>query len=156
MKFQSWQVFHLSRKVLPGSVIQSIFTQKSRQFTKWGANPATCGVTAQNPIDRIRRLLNELDNAGYGDYARAAIDYMAEPLGGRFESTAIAHSDKGTVDGEIADLVQVVGQLAESAREAIEDKTITHDEAVAVKALARAVRQEAEQIMDAMALYQSK
>ena len=121
MAFGSWQIFRIANRHLPKGRFQKIFTQSSRHLYRWAADPRCCEQTAKNPIDRIRILLDEINIAGYGDYARAAIDYMAEPLGGRFIDTNPARSDKGTVDGEIADVAVSIGSLSDLIRSSLAD-----------------------------------
>ncbi|KKL62276.1 hypothetical protein LCGC14_2186840 [marine sediment metagenome] len=120
MRFESWKIYHIARKHLPKDFLQSLYTRSSRLVYAWAANPRDCDETARNPIDRIRLMLEALDDEGYGDYARAAIDYMAEPLGCHCAEKSGAKSDKGTVDGEIADLASAVGNVADHIRDFVE------------------------------------
>lgn len=120
MKFESWRIFHIARTKLSKGFVHNLYGRMTRSVEKWAANPRTCGQTARNPIDRTRILLDELNLMGYGDYARAAIDYMAEPLGCHCAEKSGAKSDKGTVDGEIADLASAVGNVADHIRDFVE------------------------------------
>jgi hypothetical protein len=115
----------------------------------WAANPAHCEVTARNPIDRIRELLDKLDSAGYGEFSRAAIDYMAEPLGGQFAPFPEESSDRNDVDGELADLFSAGGTLATELRQALKDGCLDTSERIAIKEGARKVIAELNQVLDA-------
>jgi hypothetical protein len=148
MPFGSYQIFKIAIRHLPKGRIQKIFTQKMRCIYKWSADPRHCEATARNPIDRIRILLDEINIAGYGDYARAAIDYMAAPLGGRFIDIDMARSDKGSVDGEIADTLVSIGELSSIIRTALEDDHLTTAERIKIKDAGRAAIREIEQLLD--------
>ena len=87
---KSWQVFHVALKMLPPGQIQGIFRRSTRLVNYWAADPRYCEETRRNPLDRIRELLEALDIAGAGDYARWAIDYMAAPLDGHFQNNGNA------------------------------------------------------------------
>ncbi len=148
MTFGSWQIFEIAKVHLPKGRLFDIFTQTTRSVYRWAANPRACAETSRNPIDRIRMLLDEINIAGYGEYARAAIDYMAEPLGGRFTDAGMAVSDKGTVDGEIGDATIAIGRLSEVIRAALEDNEMSSVERIKVKGAARAAMREIEQLLD--------
>ena len=94
-------------------------------------------------------MLAELDTAGYGDYARAAIDYMAEPLGGEFSEKSTAKSDKGCIDGETADCMVALGKLADEIRFALADDFLDSAERIRIKEYARQVISEVQQLLDA-------
>ena len=146
MNFESWVVFNIANRHLPAGRMQRIYSQTLRSVQRWAANPRHCSETARNPIDRIRMLLDEINLAGYGDYARAAIDYMAEPWGGRVIDMDIAISDKGCVDGEIADTTVAIGNLSNIIREALEDDELTTSERILIKGAARKLIREVEQL----------
>lgn len=146
---ESWQIFFIAHKKLPPGRLQNIYRRSSRLIAYWAANPRDCDVTHRNPIDRIRMMLDELNMAGYGEYARAAIDYMAEPLGGEFTEKETSVSDKGSVDGEAADLSVASGMLVNEIRSALEDNLLDTAERIRIKAAARKAIQEVEQLLDA-------
>jgi hypothetical protein len=146
--FQSSIIFNLARKKLPPGTVQAIFSRSTRLVDYWSADPRTCEETRRNPLDRVRMLLDELDSAGYGDYARAAIDYMAEPLGGRFCDTSPAASDKGTVAGEVMDATICLGQLAGTIETALSDRCLSDREKIEIKGAARRLVVQIEQLLD--------
>ena len=150
---ESWQVFHAALKKLPRGVIQNIFRRSASLVTQWGADPKYCECTRRNPVDRIRLLLEEMDTAGCGEYSRWAIDYMAEPLGGRFEPMTAACSDKHSVDGEVADVAVQFGALADKIRNALSDGLLTVDEIAVIKEHARDVKSEVDQLLDAVGIH---
>ena len=110
MKIESWKIFHAALKKLPPGRLQAIWSRSARLVNYWAADPRYCEEIKRNPIDRVRPLLEELDLAGAGEYARAAIDYMAEPIGGRFNHSEPVTSDKGNIEGETADLCVAIGK----------------------------------------------
>ena len=149
MKFESWQVFKVAIKSLSPSILQHIYTRSTRLVYYWAADPRCTNKSERNPIDRIRDMLDELDNVGKGEYARAAIDYMAEPLGGRFTDIETSMSDKGNVDGEVADISIALGEIASRIREARIDGIFDTGERIRIKDAARTIKQEVEQLLDA-------
>lgn len=146
---ESWQIYHIAMKKLPPGRLQQIYSRSCRLVTYWAANPRYCNETKRNPLDRIRIMLEELDAAGYGDYARAAVDYISEPLGGEFSCSKTAESDKGNVDGEAADLSVAAGTLIGGIREALEDGKIDTAERISIKQWARDTIKEIDELLDA-------
>lgn len=146
--FESSLIFKVARKKLAPGILQGIFTRSTRLVDYWAADARSCNETRRNPIDRVRLLLDELDSAGYGDYARAAIDYMAAPLGGRFSDTAQAVSDKGTVAGEVMDATIGMGHLAGTIEAALTDGRLEEKEKIEIKGAARRLVVEIEQLLD--------
>ena len=149
MKFKSSVIFKISKEKLPAGTVQRIFTRSSRLVALWAADPRCCEYTARNPIDRLRQLLEEIDLVGFGHYARAAIEYMAEPLGLKLCSAERAASDKGSVDGEIADLAQAVGALSIEIRACRADGQIDTEELIRIKKAAEDLKRECDQVLDA-------
>ncbi len=154
MRFESSFVFAAAKKYLPKGSIQKLFTKSTRLFNMWATDPRTSAIVARNPIDRIRILLNELDDVGQGQISRAAIDYMAEPLGGQFAENGSVVSDKGTVDGEIADISIALGDLGTEVREAIKDGKINPDERRRIVEAARNAKRQVEELLDAAGMNQ--
>ena len=149
MQFESWQIFKVAIKNLPPSTLQHIYPRSTRLIYYWAADPHDTDKSERNPIDRIRDMLDALDDIGKGEYARAAIDYMAEPLGGRFVDIETSPSDKEDVDGEIADIAIALGELATRIREASIDGVFDTAERIRIKDAARTIKQEVEQLLDA-------
>ena len=149
---ESWQVFHAALKKLPKGVIHNIFRRSASLVSQWAANPKYCECTKRNPIDRIRLMLEEMDTAGCGEYARWSIDYMAEPIGGRFEPLNPACSDKKSVDGEVADVAVRFGTLADEIRKAMADGSLDVDEIAVIKEHARELKSEVDQLLDAVGI----
>ena len=178
MAFESWQVFNVANKNLVRAKVQQIFRRATPLVNKWGktielcldcqkklaqddeyptkrfvdlwaANPSDCNNTRRNPIDCIRDLLDALDDVGKTEYARAAIDYMAKPLGGRFTDIETSKSDKKNIDSEIADISIALGDLASRIREARIDGVFDTAERIRIKDSARTIKQEVEQLLDA-------
>ena len=100
---QTWQVYHAAHKVL-GPKLSKLYTRSARLVAYWAADPRFCDQVHRNPIDRVGDMLEQLDLLGHGDIARGAVDLLARRLGGGFTETEPSKSDKGTVDGEAADI----------------------------------------------------
>lgn len=146
---ESWQIYFIAHKKLPAGRLQNIYRRSKRLVAYWAANPRDCDVTHRNPIDRIRMMLDELNMAGFGEYARAAIDYIAEPLGGEFAEKETSVSDKGTVDGESVDTSLAANNLISEIRDALEDDLLDTAERIRIKEAYRNVLIEAQQLLDA-------
>jgi len=145
---KTWQIFSYALKFLPTGRLQAIYTRSVRLVQLWAADPDTTEHHERNPLDRIRIMLAELDAAGYGHAARAAIDILAAPLGGRFEPITPAESDKGTVDGEIADCLGALAGLAETVRRAAADGRVTSAELVDIREAARGLSREVGELLE--------
>jgi|GEM_PF-1478160 len=146
---EPWQFFSLVRKVLPAGMLQSIFSRSTRLVQLWSANPAYCEHTARTPLERLRLLLKHLYLAGYGEYSRWAIDYLAEPLGGCFAYRESSRSDKGSVDGEAVDAFTALGRLVDEIRASLEDGRLEPEEKDRIRERCRRVIRELEELMDA-------
>lgn len=146
---QSWVIYHVALKRLPPGKLQKIYRRSARLVNYWAADPRYCEETKRNPIDRIQVMLEELDLAGAGDYARAAIDYMAAPLGGHFAFKERAISDKGTIEGEAADITIALGKFVDEVREALADDDISTVERIKIKECAVDVKRQVDELMNA-------
>lgn len=144
---QSWQIFSYALKTLPKGFLQKLYTRSYNLIQLWAADPAFNDRQARNPIDRITIMLRELDLAGYGHVARAAVDLMAGSMGGCFAPLPGAVSDKGSVDGEAA---VALGELVKKCREAVDDGVVDEAELHGVMEQLRATREEIEQLFDAV------
>ena len=147
MQFESWRIFHLAKKELRSEFLQSLYTRSSRLVALWAANPRHCGETARNPLDRCRMLLNELALAGYDDYVVATLDWLAAVVDRKTVPLSGEVSDKGTVDGEIADLAMAMGELAAEVRDATADGVIDGKELLLIKSAALKLAKEADQLL---------
>lgn len=146
---QSWQIYAYAHKVLPKGFLEKLYSRSPRLVYMWAADPATTDSNERNSIDRLRILLRELDLAGYGHVAHAAIDLMAAPLGGRFEPFPEPDGGRKCVDGEAADAAVALGRLIESCRAAIEDGHTEADELDAILERFRDTRKQLDELMDA-------
>lgn len=148
----SWQIYYVAKKKLPHGMLQKIYRRSSPLVSMWAADPKYCEHHARNPIDRIRLMLEEMDTAGAGEYARWAIDYMAAPLGGRFAPLRDVCSDKGTVEGEVMDVAINFGHMADTIRAAMVDGRLDACEIARIKEHARTLKNEVDQLLDAVGI----
>jgi hypothetical protein len=149
MRFESWQFYHAAQKIMGRERLSKLYTRSARLVTYWAADPRFVDVRHRNPLDRIKDMIVEMDLRGAGDIARAAIDFLAEPLGGRFTDTEPERSDKGTVEAEVTDVTVALGHFAGTLRDALADATLDAAERIRLKELARAVQREVDQVLDA-------
>ena len=152
-RFESWRIFHVARTKLPKGFVSKLYGVTTRTAEKWAANPRTCGETARNPFDRDRDLLDEINLAGYGEYARAGIDYMAEPLDGHFANTVRIRSDKGTLDGEFVDIVTALTATINEAKKDLKDGVLDAEESRRLAEHIRALQFEVSQLADLLLNY---
>ena len=157
---ESWQIFSYAKKVLPVNTVRLIFTRSSKCLecwggvardsidSRWAADPTYCSATERNPIDRVKALITELDRSGYGNVARAAVDIIAEPLGGCFEITKHVHGEKG-VAGEAADTMESLGDLIHKIRGSLSDGKLDKAEKADILDMVRKVKLEIDQLHDA-------
>lgn len=131
--FETRIVFHNARKYLDRGKIQAIYTQTSRQFDRWAADSRYCAVTARNPLDRLEMLLAALDDAGKGDVARAAVDWLAQSVGGRFCNDPADISEPGQVDSVICETMDRMSSARGASIEALKDGVITTEERIRIK-----------------------
>jgi hypothetical protein len=146
---ESWQVFHYAQKVLPPETLRLIYTRTTRQVYYWAANPAHSKST-RNPIDRLARVLGELDKAGYEHVAQAAIDLLAAPLGGCFAFLESEPCDKCSLDGELTDTLEALGEFAKECRKAAEDGKLDAEERGRVLKSMRSLQSEINQVIEVM------
>lgn len=134
-----------------GQAVEADEFPSERTVQLWAANPRHCGFTANNPIDQTRMLLDEMDTAGRRDEAVWAGNYMVEPLDLRCTPIDFQKSDKGTIDGEAADLLVAAGDLVHKARE-YRPGGFDSEERVKMSGAYRRIIRELNQFMDAAGL----
>lgn len=148
-QLKSHQIFHIARKTLSDGDLHKIFGRSVRFMQMWAADPRHCDVTRRNPLDRLAALLDALDDQGRSDVARAGLEYMIGNLPFKLVSTESRTSDKGTVDGEIADLTRSLGNLATVIETARADGKIETDELIRIKRAATELKHGVDELLDA-------
>lgn len=172
LNMESWQIFHYARTVLPKGILQNLYSRevnkvfskeegnkdnqknqpsKNRSIYYWSANPAI-SENRRNPIDRLQLLFSELAAAGYGHVVRAALDLLAAPVNYRCVPIETAKSDKGTVDGELTDILQALSNFAEKARALKLDGVNDEDEREQVIEALRIMERQVAEALDAIGL----
>lgn len=146
---KTWVVFHNARKYLDRGTIQGIFTQTSRHFDRWAADPKYCAETARNPLDRLGMLLTALDDAGKCDVARAAVDWLAGLISGRFTDAETAKSLTGDMNAEAADIPEALGDMSRIVRRAQADGVVDPAERIRIKEARRKLNREIDEFLDA-------
>ena len=84
--------------------------------------------------------------------ARAAVDYLARAVGGRFCDVPGAKSKTGDVNEEIADIAIAAGRLTEFIREAVKDGELDTAERIRTLEAARSLKREVGELLDAAGL----
>jgi len=148
MRFETWRIFHVAKKVITAEVLRKIYTRSSRLVDAWAADPRFCEVTARNPLDRMKILFTELSMAGRDAEVVAALDWLAEVVDRRTERLGQVCADKG-VDGEIADMAVAMGHLVATVRAAKDDGHIDDGELIRIKRAAGELASECDQLLDA-------
>ena len=147
---KSWQIFKCAHEILPKGAIHNIYRRSTRLVQYWAANPRYA-KSLPNPIDHTAALLDELSVFGYGHVARAAIDLMAQPLGGHFQPFAKEKSDKHSLDGEAVDVTVALSKLVETARGALSHGRVERCELTEILEKMRTVKIELDQLFDVLA-----
>jgi hypothetical protein len=147
--FRSHQIFKIGLKELSDGERHRIFGKSTRYMDMWAADPRFCEVTRRNPLDQLKAFLSALDDHGRADVARAAIEFLAQPVGLRVCSDAAPESDKGSVDGEIADVTRALGRLTLMIESAREDGALETAELIRIKRAAVLLKCECDQLLDA-------
>ena len=142
MRFESWRIFHVAKKVLVPGVLQQIYTRSARLVDAWAADPRFAESSCRNPLDRMKILFTELSLAGRDAEVVAALDWLAEANGQ-------SSSDKKSVDGEIADMAVAMGTLVAQVRLASADGMIDPSELIPIKRAVMALKVEVDQLLDA-------
>lgn len=134
-------------KTLGVKKVSKIFGVSDRHVYSYAANPLTCEYKSlSNPIERVQALIYELWLVGREEEAEAFIDIFARQIQCRCQRIGEIESDKGSVDGEIADLVIQVGELSRIVRDAIKDGKITREERISIHDVLNKVKTEAEEL----------
>lgn len=147
--YKSHQIFHIARKTLSDGQLHSIFGRTTRYMQMWAADPRYCEVVRRNVLDQVRDFINALDDHGRGDVVRAALEYMVGSLPFKVCDDGGAVSDKGSIDGEIADLTRALGRLATVIEVAREDGVIETDELIRIKRAAGELKRGVDELLDA-------
>jgi len=83
--------------------LQNLYKKSRSEIYRWAADPRTNGETRQNPLDRIKRLLEDLYEHGYDDIARAAVRILATAIDCEIKPLEHPVPDKKTVFEECLD-----------------------------------------------------
>jgi len=149
MRFESWRIFHVAKKVLVPGVLQQIYTRSARLVDAWAADPRFAESSCRNPLDRMKILFTELSLAGRDAEVVAALDWLAEAVDRHTEANGQSSSDKKSVDGEIADMAVAMGTLVAQVRLASADGMIDPSELIPIKRAVMALKVEVDQLLDA-------
>lgn len=98
---ESWEMMRTIKGAVGMTGMQKIFSVGLTQINRYCRNPEFTSDTERNPLDRVRRMLAEASEAGAVDAAKAAADYIAEPLGMRLVETLNAEPDQPTTHEEM-------------------------------------------------------
>lgn len=146
---KSNQLFHIINKTLDKGLLHRCFGKSVRYMQMWAADPRCCEVTRRNPFDSAQALFDHLDDHGRIDVVRGALEYMIGNLPLRVVSSDTAISDKGSIDGEIADITRAMGRLATVIEDARADGRIDTTELIRIKREASQLKIEVDQLLDA-------
>ena len=108
--------FQACLNVLGMPTLQKLFKISTSEIYRWAADPRTNGETRQNPLDRIKRLLEDLYEHGYDDIARAAVRILATAIDCEIKPLEHPHPDKPTTEGECLDDYPSMVELHEAIR----------------------------------------
>jgi len=77
---EPWKIFRIAKNELPRKTIYRIFGENSKNIEDWATDPRYSDDLSKNPIDAMREFLLELDAAGYGEHASAAIKFISDGI----------------------------------------------------------------------------
>ncbi|XPV77958.1 MAG: hypothetical protein ACNI27_08565 [Desulfovibrio sp.] len=77
---EPWEQMKAAKKALGLTGLQHIFQCGHGQLNKYARNPLYTSDSARTPVERLRIMLHDLDEAGAKGLAYAMLDFMAEPL----------------------------------------------------------------------------
>jgi len=78
---QTWQIWQVARKYLGVKTLCRLYGVKARTIYDYAQNPSSTEQrTQKDPLQRLHYLLTQLDDLGFGQYARAAIVYLQTAL----------------------------------------------------------------------------
>lgn len=78
---QSWEAMKDFKDAVGPGTMQKIFSCGQTQINRYCRNPKFTADSERNPLDRLRILLEEAQEAGALEAVLAALEYIVEPLG---------------------------------------------------------------------------
>ena len=147
-KLQTWQVFHVARKVLgPGAVANIFGRRNARSAYDWAQDPAyTVQRVKRDPLESLHLMLSMLVERGREDVARAAIEYLGTALDGELCPNEIKNL-KPTLEAEILADFRAVAELQDGIEEGLSTDQI---KALALEAKAEIDRTLARYLMESV------
>lgn len=98
----SWELMGEFREALGAKGLQKIFSVGNTQISRYCRNPEYAGSDAErNPIDRMRILLRDANEAGASSAVRIALDEIMKPLGLRVAYIENPEPDQPTTEEEL-------------------------------------------------------
>ena len=95
--------FQATLNLLGMPYLQKLYKRSTSEIYRWAADPRTNGETRQNPLDRIKRLLEDLYERGYDDIARAAVSILANAIDCEVVPRGHPVPDGKTIEAECLD-----------------------------------------------------
>jgi len=140
---QSWQVFHACKAKLGKEYLLQLWGfRNANSIYQWCADPRVCEDSRPNPIDKLIRMLEDLNDLGHRDLALAAVKCIARPLGFEVRDPKDIQTDKEDPNLEFLDVVNAVGEVSKELQKALEDNTLTEREKASVlEAVDEAIKQ---------------
>ena len=140
---QSWQVFHACKAKLGKEYLLQLWGfRNANSIYLWCADPSVCEDSRPNPIDKLIRMLEDLNDLGHRDLALAAVKCIARPLGFEVRDPKDIQTDKEDPNLEFLDVVNAVGEVSKELQKALEDNTLTEREKASVlEAVDEAIKQ---------------
>lgn len=97
----SFEMMQQIKDAIGAVKMQKIFSVGQTQILRYCRNPQFTEDSERNPIDRMRLLLEQAQEAGADDAVLAALDHIMAPLGLRVAFKENVEPDKPSTDEEL-------------------------------------------------------
>jgi len=140
---ESWQIFNATKEVTGLEFLYTLFGfRHARQVQAWCCDPRVCESAAPNPIDKLQRMLEELNILGRRDIALAAVKCIARPLGFEVRDPQDTQTDKEDPNLEFLDVVNAIGEVSKALQNSMEDQILEeYEKAQILEAVDEAMKQ---------------
>jgi hypothetical protein len=106
---ESWEMMRDLKAAVGLTEMQKIFSVGTTQINRYCRNPEFTADSERNPLDRLRIMFREANDAGASETVRAALDFLMAPLGLRIMPVENIEPDRPTTKDEQLDDWQALG-----------------------------------------------
>ena len=148
---ESWQVFHACKEKLGKEYLLQLWGfRNATSIYQWCADPRVCEDSRPNPIDKLIRMLEDLNALGHRDIALAAVKCLARPLGFEVKDPRDIQTDKEDPNLEFMDVINAIGEVSKELQGALGDQILDEEEKTKVLEAADEAIKQLMQLKDAV------